>query len=60
MSFTEIFAPGLRHWREQRELQLVLVNTTPQPDIPLGAARTVWLPTSSAVLTPLTKFTLPL
>ncbi|MFV0451697.1 MAG: DUF6191 domain-containing protein [Propioniciclava sp.] len=26
----EAFAPGLRHWREQRELQKVLVHRTDQ------------------------------
>ena len=28
--FFEAFAPGMRHWREQRELQKVLVHRTDQ------------------------------
>ncbi|QIK71056.1 hypothetical protein G7070_00610 [Propioniciclava coleopterorum] len=30
MSFMEVFEPGLRHWREFKELQKVLVHRTDQ------------------------------
>lgn len=30
MSFLEVFDPGLRHWREHKELQKVLVHRTDQ------------------------------
>lgn len=30
MSFLEVFDPGLRHWREYKELQKVLVHRTDQ------------------------------
>lgn len=51
MSFTELFAPGMRHWREQRELQKVLVNETPQPDNPPSGSPAEPAPTSTSTLT---------
>lgn len=30
MSFMEVFDPGMRHWREYKELQKVLVQRTDQ------------------------------
>ena len=54
MSFLEVFDPGLRHWREYKELQKVLVHRTdqgaagPQPvDLESGVI-TVRLPAPQA------------